>query len=99
MALGHKVYVNTVGTSIRLNCHDDISGGDDFGVAVQKPDGTEVEWSGSLVSGSTSKIEHITVAGDLNLVGTYLLQALVEFNGVWDGPGNTVKMTVYARFK
>ncbi len=74
---------------------NDITDATEVLIVAQKPDETEVEWTGE-VSGTTV-VRYTTVADDLDQEGVWLLQAKVTtLDGVW--LGNTVSLPVYPAF-
>jgi len=91
-----KVYVGDIGTAIVLECGVDISGGSAYNVAVKKPDGTEVTWTGALEG--TTQVKYTTIAGDLDQAGEYLLQPALTLSG-WIGRGETAKLSVHRHWE
>jgi hypothetical protein len=99
-----KHYVGEVGLEVKAFVGDsrDISAATDVKFLVQKPDGTEVEWSAEAITEDGDDgayyIRHITEAGDLDQAGTYRLQAAFVL-GSWDGPGETFRWEIYDEYK
>lgn len=95
MSTNQKVYVGDTGTSIVLNCVEDISAATAWEIEARRPDGSEVTWTGSA-SGTTA-VQFITQADTLTQAGVWRLQAKVTTPaGVWRG--NTATLKVYERF-
>jgi len=46
---------------------------------VTKPDNTIVSWTATVVTEATGVTSYATIAGDLGVVGTYVLQPKVSF--------------------
>lgn len=88
-----KVYVGDVGTVIRLDVGEDVSGST-VSMKVRKPDGTETAWSASVNASDSTKIDHTTVSGDLDQAGVYELQASID-GASWDGLGETTELMVH----
>ena len=91
-----KVYVGNVGTNIDLDTEVDITSSTSLKILALKPDGTtEVSWTASR--DGTSVVRYTTQAGDLDVEGTWRLQAEVTTaSGKW--LGNTVTLRVYPEF-
>ena len=90
-----KVYVGDIGTIILLDTGVDISAGSVFEIKVKKPDNTTATWTATLYG--QSQVKYIAQSGDLNVAGTYLLQAKVTMPG-WTGLGETASFEVLAVF-
>ena len=72
-----KSYVGEIGKEIVVDCGIDLSAFDPpLVLSVRKPDGTEVEWTGSAYD--TTKIRYVTVEDDLDQAGNYHVQADVD---------------------
>lgn len=90
-----KLYVGDVGTSIILDCGQDISAATARSIDVKKPDGSIVSWS--AVASGTTAIRFDTVAGTLDKGGTWKVQARVTLpTGDWSGA--TAEFDVFERF-
>ena len=77
----------------------DISGASSYKILVKTPSGEELEWDASQYL-TTTQIAYTTQDGDLDEIGKYKLQALVEWsNPAMSIPGRTVSLRVYARYK
>lgn len=86
-----KYYVGDVGTQILVDTCSDITTATLVRLDVTKPDGTEVQWVGSV--SDTTKILYIVSAGDFDQAGEYRLQSYVEIPG-WQGHGDTITFRV-----
>lgn len=90
-----KTYVGDTGTVIVLDCGQDISTASARSIEVRKPDKSTVTWSASA-SGTTA-IQFTTLAGTLDMPGTWRLQAKVTLpSGTWRG--ETAQLEVYNPF-
>lgn len=90
-----KYYVDDVGTEIIVDTCSDISSATVTDLIVEKPDGEQFTWHGSVYD--TTKIRYVVDAGDFDQVGEYLVQAYVEMPG-WAGRGNTTTFKVTGHF-
>lgn len=89
-----KVYVGDIGTEIVLDCGVDVSAATVRKILVKKPGATSaIEWS--AVADGTNRIAHVAATGDLDVAGTYYLQAYIEMPG-WSGRGETAGLEVVA---
>ena len=91
-----KFYINTIGISIHVETGENISLASELVLRVKKPDGTIVNWAGSLEG--LTKIKYTVVSGDLDQAGIYYLQAYVKLAS-WTGLGETTNFTIYNSFK
>jgi hypothetical protein len=81
---------------IKIYCVNDISGGSAFKIKYQKPDGTSGEWTGNL--SGTRYIEYQTTLTDLNIAGTWVIQAFVDWGDI-EKHGNSVSFKVHDLFR
>lgn len=93
--MSEKIYIDTEGVTVRVDSEENISTATNLLLHVRKPDGTEVEWSGTL--DGTDFIEYVTIAGDLDQAGFYRLQSSFIMDG-WDGRNSTAEFAVYPNF-
>jgi hypothetical protein len=57
-----------------------LSNANNISIIFQKPDGTDLTKTASLTTnGTDGKIKYTTVAGDLDQIGTWQIQARVDF--------------------
>lgn len=90
-----EVYVGDTGTSIILDCGQDISTATATSIEARKPNGDTVSWEAALEG--TNSIRYDVLADSFDAPGKWKLQALVTLPaGVWRG--KTVPLTVLARF-
>lgn len=80
---------------IKIDCVNDISDGGIFEIRYRKPDGSESKWIGNL--SGTRYIEYQTLLTDLDMAGTWLLQAFVDW-GVIEKYGNTIRLKIHEKF-
>lgn len=91
-----KYYQNDVGTIIEVDCVENISTATQTKLAIRKPDGTEVSWSGTLEG--TTKIRYTVGSGDWDQSGRYEGQADIAMPG-WSGLGDTFTFQVEKAYK
>jgi len=91
----HKYYVGDIGTEIIVDTCTDITQATVTDLNVEKPDGTDVVWHGSIFE--TTKIRYVVQQGDFDQAGEYMLQAYVEIVG-WRGRGNVTSFKVNSVF-
>lgn len=89
-----RLYVGSVGVMLVVETGIDLSDFDYVGLVVKKPDGSVVEWAG-VAKGS--RIEYVIQEGDLNVPGSYKIQAVVR-NGTFESLGETTMLYVYPEF-
>lgn len=87
-----SVFKGTIGQKIILNVGVDISTATTRRIKYLKPDGTEGYWSAA--EESTTSISYTTTAAtDLNIAGTWRLQAYVVTPS-WTTHGEMVRLMV-----
>lgn len=86
-----KIFAGDVGTELILECGVDISSATLRRIKVRKPDNSLVTWTAT--SNTSTSIKYIVQAGDLDLEGTYKLQALITMPS-WSGSGEPTNMFV-----
>lgn len=81
------IMVDTIGLdfiiTILENCEDiiDISTATSIDIYLTKPDGTLISKTGTLVTdGTDGKVKYTTVSGDLDQVGTWKIQAIINIS-------------------
>jgi hypothetical protein len=89
------IYLGDFGNEIVLDCGMDVSASTSRIIEARKPDGSVVTWSAALEG--TNAIRYITVAGDIDQVGIWLLQALVGISG-WSAHGETAQLHILEPF-
>ena len=58
----------------------DVSNADNIYIILQKPDGSDLTKTASVVTdGTDGNIKYTTIAGDLDQIGTWQIQAKVDF--------------------
>ncbi len=80
---------------IKINCLYDISEASTFEIKYKKPDGSDGKWTGNL--SGTDYIEYQTSSTDLDVAGTWILQAFVDWGSV-EKYGNAVTFKVHELF-
>lgn len=79
----NKIYLDSIGIEISLQCRDnnyvllDLSTASDLAIIVKRPDGDEVEWAATMDGTDHSILKYTTVNGDLDVEGEYLFQAKI----------------------
>lgn len=91
-----KIYVNDIGTILRINCGENISSASGLTIHIKKPNGVVMTKSASLFG--SNAIQYTTVAGDLDIPGTYYANPAMTLGG-WTGRGSTVSWRVYEEFE
>ena len=90
-----KFYIGDIGTEIIVDVCSDITTANVTDLMVEKPDGTQVTWSGAVFE--TTKIKYVVASGDFDQVGIYTVQSRVVISG-WSGYGDTVSFKVSSLF-
>ncbi len=85
------VYTGDVGTEIILDCIEDITASTVRTIKVRKSNGLKTTWTATLEG--TTQIKYVILAGDLDVVGDWTLQAYIEMTG-WKGSGELVTLRV-----
>jgi hypothetical protein len=85
------IYTGDVGTEIILDCVDEVTTATVRAVKVRKANGVRVTWPATLEG--TTKIKYVILAGDLDVVGDWALQAYVEMP-LWSGSGEVATLRV-----
>lgn len=93
-----KIYKDDVGVLIRLNTGVDVSEAESIKIRVRLPDGATTEWDAEEDE-TTNYIKYLTVAGDLEDDGDYLLQAYVTWGSTSIHRGETYTLTVYEYYE
>jgi len=104
------LYRGDVGTRILVETNYDLTNAISVKLAVKKPDGSVVVWNGdgvvlSSLTNTNSIIEYYTRPGDLDQIGDYVIQAVVELPpgkpGMpnWVGRGESAILTVLDHFQ
>jgi hypothetical protein len=95
------VYQNDVGTEIRLDTGIDLLGASLIEIRGRKPSGSSISWTAiqyvDPVSGPTQEITYTTLPGDLDEVGSYILQAYVESGASSKHYGEVVLLPVMSQ--
>lgn len=77
------VYLNDIGTLIKVDVGSDITGATLHQIKFIRPDGSSDNWDANV---ATRFLQHVTVDGDLNMIGEWIVQALVTTgSGTWHG--------------
>lgn len=77
------VFLNDIGTLIKVDVGSDVSGASTKLIKYIKPDGTEGSWDSTV---ATQYLQYITVDGDLDQIGQWEVQAKVTLvGGTWHG--------------
>jgi hypothetical protein len=80
-----EIHEGDVGTKLRVTVTDcgsvvDISTATALSIFIRKPDGTVLSRTGTLeTDGVDGQMHYITVAGDLDVAGSYKIQGRVSF--------------------
>jgi len=92
-----KIYEGDIGVEIRLDTGQSLTDATVMKIKVQKPDGTETEWTAAQYSSTT--IYYVTVSGDLADSGDYILQSYVEWGENSKHTGESVILKIYEPFE
>jgi hypothetical protein len=91
-----KTYVGDTSVRIELETNADLSGAATVSIVALKPDGeTEVEWTATI---DGSLVVYVPTTGDLDVEGTWRLQAKVVDGSGGSALGETAKLKVYPPF-
>lgn len=85
------VFTGDIGTEIKLDCKSDVSSATVKSIVARKPNGSKVTWSATLEG--TDFIKYVILSGDLDVAGTWHLQAKVDMPG-WSGSGEVAVLRV-----
>lgn len=89
-----KIFVGDIGTEIVVDCGEAITGATSLKLRVKKPNGSLVEWIGSIKTNTSFK--YIVQSGDFSIPGVYIMQAHVTLPD-WEGSGEIVEIIVFDR--
>jgi len=91
----NKPYVGDSGTLIQLDTGVPLIGATLAQILAKRPDGVILTWMASV---SGSMLQYTTIATDLSMPGTWILQAKVTLpDGSWLGEATSVK--IYGAFQ
>lgn len=79
-----KAQEGDIGTEIKLNLGNDITGATVKKIKYQKSNGTKGEWDANVMD--TTYLVYYTQAGDLSPVGKMILQVFIDIPN-WTGHG------------
>lgn len=90
--MSNKIYKGDVGTEIILDTGTDLTSATALAIKYRKPGSAVTQsWVGTRYN--TTKIKYITIAGDLDTVGIYKIQAYVVMPS-WTGHGEEASFEV-----
>jgi hypothetical protein len=96
-----KIYVGDIGTIIKVDMQENLTGYVTAVLKVKKPNGALVEWTSSVdnhpTTGVLSVLGYIALEGDLNMRGVYKIQPYIEF-ATWKGRGTPVYLEVFGQY-
>jgi hypothetical protein len=87
------IYVGDVGVQVKLATGLSLNYVTKTDILVTKPNGVVVTWP-AVPDGMTQNILYNTVAGDLDIPGTYILQAYCEWTSSSVHTGNPIELVV-----
>jgi hypothetical protein len=96
--MASEIHYGDVGVNFNITVMNDtvpldVSNANNIYIIFEKPDGTDVTKTASLINdGSDGNIRYTTIVGDLDQVGTWQIQAKVDF-------GSSVFSTEIQKFK
>ena len=74
-----KIYKNQIGLKINLDLQDDITGETTTVIKYIKPDGVAGSWAATVDSLTSGLISYVTVSGDLDVVGDWIIWGHTTF--------------------
>lgn len=83
--MASEIHYGDVGVNFNITVMNgtavlNVSGADDIYIIFQKPDGSDLTKTATLVTnGTDGNIRYTSVSGDLDQVGTWQIQARVDF--------------------
>ncbi len=89
-------HLGDIGTTLIVNCGEDLSSATTMQLYIRKPDGTEVIKDATIYN--STYLRYATVSGDLDQSGNYLLQSYV-ITPSWTGKGNTASFVVKGNYE
>jgi len=95
MSTEERSYVGDVGTIVKIDMQETITGATGLIFNVRKPNGDEVVWTPSI--DGTEKLKYTVVEGDFNVPGVYKIQPELTL-GTFSGKGYTARFTVYRKY-
>jgi hypothetical protein len=96
--MASEIHYGDIGVNFNITVMNDtvpldVSNANDIYIIFEKPDGTDMIKNAVLITdGTDGNIRYTTVAGDLDQIGTWQIQAKVDF-------GSSVFSTEIQRFK
>lgn len=91
------VYVDEIGTEIRLETDVDLSSATMLKIVGLKPSGEAIAWNATLYPSDTTQLYYVTLSGDLDEVGVYPIQAYIEWGATSHQYGDLVRLIVHDR--
>ena len=80
-------YKDTVGLTINVETGVDVNAATGVVFHVKKPNGKWYQWTAGITVQNDTILRYMTVNGDLNQAGWYLLYPVLTLGG-WTGAGN-----------
>ena len=94
-----KIYIGDIGTRLRTTLNDDLTGYSSINYKIKKPSGAILTKPCTPEDEINGIIYYDTIEGDLDEVGSYLIQAFVIFNSGSENLSVTKSFIVYDRYK
>ena len=91
-------FVADIGTILSIDMDYDCSTATDLIFNVRKPDGSEVDWTPTVVGLNGETLEYTIESGDLDIAGVWTVQPFVKFSPAQEWSGDPVQFTVYSYF-
>ena len=95
MAVEERVYQDDVGTIIKIDMQEAITGATALKFYVRKPQGGEEIWTPTI--DGTDYLTYTVIAGNQDELGIYKIQPALTL-GAWTGRGNAIKHKVFEKF-
>jgi hypothetical protein len=83
--MASEIHVGDIGVVFNITIMNgaavlNVSNANSISIIFQKPDGSDITKTAALVTnGTDGKIKYTTISGDLDQVGTWQIQARVDF--------------------
>lgn len=90
------IYQSAVGIVMTIGTSYDISGYSAVSLIITKPSGTKLTKTPSVTSSTLGTLSYTTIAGDLDEVGQYSIQAIVTYAAGSVLKGEIDSFTVFA---
>jgi hypothetical protein len=94
-----KIYIRDIGTRLRTTLNIDLAGYSSISYKIKKPSGTILTKTCSVEDETNGIIYYDAIDGDLDEVGSYRIQADINFTNGNHNESVTRSFEVYEKFK